>query len=95
MMEVTALMTWQVHAEAAVRAFRLGMEGLAGERLAAMIDALAPALDELESKQVLTLQPVLEEILAGQTRKDWLRIADLLEYVVVPGFEPRSGNPKG
>ena len=87
MMETSVQKSWRAHADAAAWAFRLGMEGVAGAKLAAMIDALNPVLLQLEPERLRTLLPALEETLAAQSRKDWIRIADLLEYVVVPGIE--------
>lgn len=78
---------WRQPLEAAARALRLGMEGEGGEQLTLFIDRLATALSTLSPQQLAALNEVLGAILQGQARKDFLLVADLLEYEVAPFLE--------
>jgi len=71
-------------------AFRLGMEGLANENLIKVIDLLVslvqdPAWPNREEKNI-----IFAELLDAQSRKDYLRIADLLEYKASRWFIDRD-----
>lgn len=67
----------------AAASFRLGMEGAANEQFARSIDLLLAHL-ATHPEAAEQLQPILPEILAAQGRADTLRVADLVEYEVVP-----------
>lgn len=75
--------------EAVVRstaaAFRLGMEGQGSEGLVALIDALPGLLKSLPVDFAVRLNQLLATMLAAQGRKDYLYLADLLEYELL-GF---------
>ena len=77
----------------AAMAFRLGSEGEANEALTDLIDTLGGALPLLSPKDLATLSALLPEILAGQNRQDFLKVADLLEYRLAPliGFSTGTG----
>lgn len=76
--------SWRQPLDAAVRALRLGMEGEGGAQLTRFIDLLVPALGHLSPEHLAALNDVLGAILQGQTRKDFLLVADFLEYEVAP-----------
>jgi hypothetical protein len=82
---------WRSPLAAAVRALRLGQEGEGSEQLTRFIDRLAPALGALPAPQLTALNGALEAILQGQGRKDFLLVADLLEYEVAPFLEQCLG----
>ena len=73
-----------VLADQALRACRLGMDGMAGDRLARLIDRLQQDLPRLPPAVLQTLAPCLAEMLAAQERQDLVGVADLLEYCVGP-----------
>jgi hypothetical protein len=83
--------TWQAHLDSAILALRLGMEGMAGDRMARFIDALAPRLSLSAPAATQRLNPLLGEALAAQGRKDFQRMADLLQYEIKPLLD-RSGD---
>lgn len=64
----------------AATAFRLGMEGRAGKDLVGFIDSLFPIFQNFNQTGFHKINGLLNEILAAQSRKDYLRVADLLEY---------------
>ena len=66
---------------AAVIGFRLGMEGQASENLAKFVDFFLPLLQQ-EKMDIGEVNRLFGEVLAAQSRKDFLRIADLLEYEI-------------
>ncbi|MDH3346910.1 MAG: hypothetical protein OEM02_02240 [Desulfobulbaceae bacterium] len=67
---------------AAVVGFRLGMEGQASENLAKFVDCFLPLLQEAKQLNVDEVNHLFGEVLAAQSRKDFLRVADLLEYEI-------------
>jgi hypothetical protein len=69
---------------AAVRAFRIGMEGLGSENLMHFIDHLLPELGKLPPERVAAFNLLLQGILQGQAQRDFLTVADLLEYQLMP-----------
>lgn len=77
----------------AAHAYRLGMEGQASSALTACIDALVPLLQSgtLEVPQADFLQ-LLEQILSAQQRNDPIRLADLLEFVLVPTLAEQTND---
>lgn len=75
---------WQESFRGAAVAFRLGREGEASQRLVQGIDQLVASLGSLPAERVGLLQRELNETLQAQQRKDFLRVADLLEYVLLP-----------
>lgn len=70
----------------AVFAFRLGIEGQGGDRLAKFIDCLLPLLQGASSPLSQNEVALLDAVLAAQGRGDFLYVADLLEFEL-----PRSG----
>lgn len=78
---------WKGHLDVAILSLRLGMEGMAGERMTWFIDSLAPRLSRISPERMQQLTPLLGDALAAQTRKDYLRMADLLQYEIKPLLE--------
>ncbi len=70
------------------RAFRLGMEGQANDRLTALIDALGQLMATAPEATLQRLNPLLNEVLSAMARKDHLWAADLLEYEIAPLISP-------
>lgn len=69
--------------KSAATAFRLGMEGQASQDLVRFIDSFLPVLQDPDrAADCKEINPLLNEVLAAQSRKDYLRVADLLEYEV-------------
>lgn len=65
-------------------AFRLGIEGEANERFALLIDTLEEELQSAPAENLSHLSLLLPEVFAAQQRQDYLNIADLLEYRLLP-----------
>jgi hypothetical protein len=76
-----------------VNAYRLGMEGLAGEQLVGLIDAVGDLLGKAPPDLVLKLNPILTEALGAIERKDYLWAADIFEYEIAPLLEPLAAPP--
>ena len=72
-------------AHAAVRHLRLGEDGAAWDALGRFADALG-VLAAAHDARLAPLLPALEEIFACQQRGDLLRIADLLEFALLPAL---------
>jgi len=69
---------------AAVVGFRLGMEGQASEKLVAFVDIFLPILQEGANIDIELVNGLLTDLLASQARKDFARVADILEYEIKP-----------
>lgn len=69
----------------AARAFRLGMEGQASENLIEFIDRYSHQLGSrtISPGEMEGIAAVLGELFEAQARKDYLYLADLLEYRLV------------
>lgn len=80
----TCAAPWQKHLHATIIALRLGMEGMAGDRMARFIDTLEPWLAGVNQDQMQHLLPLLSEALEAQARGDFSRLADLLQYEIRP-----------
>jgi hypothetical protein len=63
------------------------MEGQASEDLVKFIDAFLPTLATATPDNVGQFTRLLNEIVAAQSRRDFLRVADLLEYEILPRIE--------
>jgi len=68
--------------KSAATAFRLGMEGQASQDLVRFIDTFLPLLQNPNRWDTKEINRLLNEVLAAQSRKDYLRVADLLEYEI-------------
>lgn len=66
--------------------FRLGMEAQASEGLVALIDALPQALQAGSGVDAARLNQLLSTMLAAQSRRDYLYLADQLQYEVATLF---------
>lgn len=68
----------------ACRAFRLGVEGEGSDALIRSIDQMVALLGALPETAVQTANQMLLELLAAQERKDFLLVADFLEFELAP-----------
>ena len=66
------------------KSYRLGMEAEASENLVTVIDYILTNLNKAATSPNKHLNNVLTEIFAAQGRRDFLRIADLLDYELAP-----------
>lgn len=73
-------------------ALRLGMEAQASEGLVALIDALPQMLKDGSGIDPTRLNALLANMFAAQSRRDYLYLADLLQYELLP---PSSTASKG
>jgi len=73
-------LTLRQNLDAAVVAFRVGMEASGSERLAGFIDCLTRQIVMYPPQVIAELQPLLNELMAAQARRDYTFVADLLEY---------------
>ena len=73
-----------IRLEEASKLFRLGMEAFGSAKLRQAIDLLVVALPQLSPEASLQVQNLLVEALAAQERRDFLLLADFLEYEIVP-----------
>ena len=73
---------WQEQLDSATRAFRVGMDNQGNDNLAAMIDCLANELAGIAPQHLEEFNKMLTETLAAQTRKDYLFVADMLEFEI-------------
>jgi hypothetical protein len=75
----------------AVVLFRLGMDGGGSAALATFIDGLLVSMSDPEAAAIgPRALPLLKEIIAGQQRGDFLCVADILEYEVLPLLERQA-----
>lgn len=68
----------------ASRAFRLGVEGEGSDALIRTIDQMITLLGALPESGMQAANGILLELLAAQGRKDFLLVADLLEFELAP-----------
>lgn len=74
--------------KATATAFRLGMEGQASHNLVELIDLLSPIIADPCFPDRLEVNELLGKLLDAQTRKDYHRAADLLEYEIALYITP-------
>lgn len=75
----------------AILGFRLGMEGQANEDFVGFLDAFERLFAHYPAQKIVRLNGVLESIFQAQARKDYLYLADLLEYgELVPEFSGQA-----
>lgn len=72
-----------------VESFRLGMEGQGSQALVELIDSLSQSLIGLRQEDMAPLNTVLVQALEAQQRKDYLYVADVLEYRLKPFLQHR------
>ncbi|MCP4599828.1 MAG: hypothetical protein GY847_04685 [Proteobacteria bacterium] len=71
--------------ENAVEQLRMGMEGGGNAAMVSFIDAFQQALGgNAANMQLIKIVPVLQQIIQAQTRGDYLWVADILEYEILP-----------
>lgn len=75
---------WFSEFEEVGRALRLGMEAQGSAALVHCLDKLQQRLCELPGETTNAILLHLEQALAAQQRKDYLLVADLLEYEIAP-----------
>jgi len=75
---------WFCEFENVSRHFRLGMEAQGCLALVMCIDKLQPLLFDLPVDTTQQMMGFLEKALSAQERKDYLLVADLLEYEIAP-----------
>lgn len=66
--------------QGAVVAFRLGREAQGSEKLVAIVDLLPGLVSNVPSTALPRLNGMFSAMLAAQSRRDFLFLADLLEY---------------
>ena len=79
-----AQVDWFKQFEKAGRYLRLGMEAAGSTELVNCIDLLIEKLPQLQDSLMNEIQLYLAQVLAAQVRKDYLYVADLLEYEIAP-----------
>ena len=68
----------------AAKYFRLGMEAAGSEDLTRFIDDLFPLLGSLPAETISHLNEISMAVLGAQARRDFLQVADLLQYKIAP-----------
>ena len=68
---------------AAARAWRLGLEAQASDHIVSVVDAFG----EAPASVAAGLDKIFGEILKAQGRRDFIRVADLLEFELRPALE--------
>lgn len=79
-----AAIDWYAEFEKVGRSLRLGMEAQGCAALVHCIDQLMSHLSDFSPEVAVRLPALLEPALAAQGRKDYLLVADLLEYELAP-----------
>lgn len=74
----------------AVVAFRLGREAQGSEKLVAIVDLLPVLVSTVPSTDLPRLNGMFSAMLAAQGRRDFLFLADLLEYELLAVLTPSS-----
>ena len=64
------------------RGYRLGMEGHGSVKLVQLIEILLPELKDIPPTNLLMLNHLLTESMEALSRRDYLFVADLLEYPI-------------
>ena len=67
--------------------FRLGMEASGNTKLTTIIDHLLRHLVDYPHSQLLELNNILTKVLAAQENTNWIELADLLQYELIPYME--------
>lgn len=67
-----------------VAAFRLGIEGMAGDRLAQFTEHLELLLVTVPPARLPQIGQVLNDTLLAQQRHDYVEVADRLQYELAP-----------
>lgn len=78
--------------------FRLGMEARACRTLAYYVEQLLVEFPKIPAEYTGNLQVLLGQTLAAQERRDFLMVADLLEYEIPPILNlalPHDADKKG
>jgi|GEM_PF-230774 len=75
--------------------FRLGKNTQAALEMATMVNHLLSLFPTSGVQQVQNLQYILSQCLACQQRKDWLALADYLEYELQHLLQPLSDHHPG
>lgn len=75
--------------QSTAESFRLGMEGQGSQALVELIDGLSLNLIGLRQEDIAALNTILVRALEAQQRKDFLYVADMLEYRLKPFLQHR------
>lgn len=75
--------------QSTAESFRLGMEGAGSQALVELIDGLSLNLIGLRQEDIAALNTILVRALEAQQRKDFLYVADMLEYRLKPFLQHR------
>jgi hypothetical protein len=85
---------WFHEFETVSRPMRLGMEAQGCAALVLCIDKLQPLLAGLSAHTTQQMMKFLEDALMAQERKDYLLVADLLDYEIVPLLQKVEHRPQ-
>lgn len=64
------------------RGYRLGLEGHGSTKLVQLIEILLPELKDIPPATLITLNQLLTQAMEALSRRDFLFVADLLEYPI-------------
>ena len=75
--------------EEAIELLRMGMEGEGNARLMSFLDGFLANSDEASLLTGAEVLVALQDIIEAQARGDFLWVADLLEFIVLPKLRYR------
>lgn len=78
-----------------VDGFRLGMEAAGSDVLIGVTEQLASEISSWPEREIQALNPWLEKLFTAQAQKNFLYVADILEYQVLPLFAGQNKTEKG
>jgi len=87
-MQPETLERTQSAARSTANLFRLGMEGAANDMLVTLIDGLTELLRDVAPERADEIGHLLSDAVRAQERGDVLRVADLVEFELLPRLEP-------
>lgn len=67
--------------------FRIGMEASGNEKFIELIDNIPKIFTEYSTDQLLILNNILKNLLLAQENKNWILLADILNYVFIVFFD--------
>lgn len=65
---------------------RIGMAASANEKLGELIDLLLSALTLFDPSQIPLVNDIFKRMLSSQEREDWIALADILQYELIPSL---------
>ena len=73
-------------------AFRLGREAVGSEALARASELIGAMITDWSEQELQLLNQLLGKLFQAQSQKNFLFVADILEYQILPIFaEPKQG----